>query len=245
MKLVIVEQKPDISKKVSRIIKLTDPSIEIVAVVKTIAFLKAWLKTRQAPDMVLINQACLDTTSFSQQHLQAKLLFPHRKTTLTYYAFRMHTILQSWNRTAKLPAQISDISENVVQLSNPRQTHEMAAVPTPFSIKNRFMVRQGQRFFSVPVVDIAYFFSDERFVYLTTFQKTKYVISYRLDELQQMLDVQIFYRVNRTYIVSFHALQQISSYFGGRFKLKLVPPVNEEVLVSKNRARGFREWLGE
>ena len=100
MKLVIVEPKPDISKKVSRIIKLTDPSIEIVAVVKTIAFLKAWLKTRQAPDMVLINQACLDTTSFSQQHLQAKLLFPHRKTTLTYYAFRMHTILQSWKPLA-------------------------------------------------------------------------------------------------------------------------------------------------
>jgi DNA-binding LytR/AlgR family response regulator len=129
------------------------------------------------------------------------------------------------------------------------ETTQEPSLPTLGTVKNvfrnRFFVEQGQKYLSVHVNDIAYFFSDGRFVYFSTFQKNKYVIHYRIEELEQMLDPEKFYRINRSFIISIDSIEQISAYFGGRFKLKLIPPVTEDILVSRKRAHGFKLWLGE
>ena len=77
------------------------------------------------------------------------------------------------------------------------------------------------------------------------FQKNRFIIHYRIEQLQQLLDPADFYRINRSYIISVKSIDQIHAYFGGRFKLKLNPAVDDTVLVSRNRAAGFKKWLGE
>lgn len=225
-----------------RILRLIDPSIKIMQVVDDVHSVLTWIQSNPSPDLVLIEHSQLAILGIHQHHIQAKLVLHTKQYNFTYLAFRTHTLHQ-------LPLSDKERNEDINQIPAlngslfPGPAPSYQGIPTLF--KNRFFVGHGQRFVSVPVEEIAYFFSDGRFVYFTTFEKNKYLIQYRIEELQQLLNPEQFYRINRSYITSVKSIEQINPYFGGRFKLKLVPPVTEDVLVSKKRAAGFKIWLGE
>lgn len=242
MNVLVVENEKKEAQRLVRILRLVDPSITVVETIETLGTLLSWMKDNPSPDIVLINQAKLPALSVQAPVVLAKLVLHTKQHSLTYLAFRTHTI-----------GQLQSLS----QLPKPRaQGFEIALPPNPDGdgtgsvsvatlFKNRFFVESGQRFLSIPVRDIAYFFSDGRFVYFITFNKNKYIIHYRMDELQPLLNPEEFYRINRSYIVSVNAIEQIHPYFGSRFKLRLTPSAADEILVSRNRAPGFRKWLGE
>jgi two-component system, LytTR family, response regulator LytT len=240
MNVLIVENEKKEAAKLVRILKLVDPSITIMNTVTDLDAVARWMEHNPSPDIVLVNNSGLlpmDTRS----GVMARLELHTREHNLTYLAFRSNAI-QGLLSVATLPEpqtkgiplgmKIAGSSENASQILPPL-------------FKNRFFVESGNRFFSIDKNDIAYFFSDGRFVYFTTFSKSRFIIHYRIEQLQQLLDPADFYRVNRSYIISVKSIDQIHAYFGGRFKLKLNPAVDDTVLVSRNRAAGFKKWLGE
>lgn len=243
MNVLIAERNVKEVKKLVRILRLLDPSINIVNVVNDLDELLRYIQLNAAPDLILVEHAGLMQTGLSEHHIQAKLVLHTKQYHLTYLAFRPHTVFklnklitveQSLQKNILPDQERADVS-TLVQPSFP-------GIPSLF--KNRFFVEHGQRFLSVAVDDIAYFFSDGRFVYFVTFEKNKYLIQYRLEQLQQLLDPHSFYRINRTYIISIKSIEQINPYFGGRFKLKLNPAVTDDIHVSKKRAADFKTWLG-
>ncbi|MGN6165823.1 MAG: LytR/AlgR family response regulator transcription factor [Flavisolibacter sp.] len=244
MNVLIVETQKREVRKLTRILRLIDPSITIVKIVNDMDSVLTWIQSNPSPDLVLVEHSELKSAGIQPQHIHAKLVLHTRQYHLTYLAFRAHTLhqLQHGKKLIRPSARAITINKAVETLPStylPVYPH----VPTLF--KNRFFVEHGQRFLSIAIEEIAYFFSDGRFVYFATFEKNKYLIQYRMDELGQLLNPEQFYRINRSYIISVKSIDQINPYFGGRFKLKLIPPVTEEILVSRNRATGFKIWLGE
>ncbi len=246
MNLLIVESKRVEIRKLMRILRLIDPTIKIMKVVDDIDSVLAWLQSNPAPDLVLVEHSRLTSIGIQLQHIQAKLVLHAKQYNFTYLAFRTHALhqLQPIQELKQVPVKTvlpDEITEPVILSS--QLTPAYRGIPVLF--KNRFFVGQGKRFLSVPVETIAYFFSEGRFVYISTFDKNKYVVPYRMDELEQLLNPEQFYRISRSYMISIKSLEQINPYFGGRFKLKLLPPVAEEIIVSRQRADGFKVWLGE
>jgi two-component system, LytTR family, response regulator LytT len=111
--------------------------------------------------------------------------------------------------------------------------------------RTRFLVRQGQKFASVETGDIAYFFSEGRFIFFKTFDNQKYLVEYTLEELEEMLNPQNFFRINRSLVVSFKGVSQIHPYFGNRLKLFLEPSAEKDVIVSREKVHEFKNWLGQ
>jgi two-component system response regulator LytT len=111
--------------------------------------------------------------------------------------------------------------------------------------RNRFLVKQGQKLVSVETTEIAYFYDDGRLCYFTTWNKLKYVVDYNMDELEIMLNPDTFYRANRGFIICIKSVAQIHNYFNGKLKLDLNPPTDKEVLVSREKAMEFKEWMGK
>ena len=68
-------------------------------------------------------------------------------------------------------------------------------------------------------------------------------MDFTLEELQQQLNPQNFYRANRQYIVQRSAIKEVEFYFNGRLLLVIHPSPEEKVLVSKARASEFKEWM--
>jgi two-component system LytT family response regulator len=109
--------------------------------------------------------------------------------------------------------------------------------------KERFLVKSGSRLISINIDEVAWFQASEKLVYLQMFSGNKYVIDYSLDELITLLNPKNFFQLNRQFISSIKSIKDIHTYFNGKLKISLNPMVEEEVLVSRERASEFKKWL--
>lgn len=109
--------------------------------------------------------------------------------------------------------------------------------------KNRFLVQIGDTFHYVETMDIAFFYSEDKYTFLHLFSNKRYITNYTLDQLERMLDKSIFFRVSRSCISNIKAIKKCSKFFRSRLKLYLCPECPHEVLVSQNRANDFLKWI--
>lgn len=111
--------------------------------------------------------------------------------------------------------------------------------------KKRFMIKIGNTIKSISVKDIAYFYSYDKINYLMKFEGKKFPVENSLDEIEQMLNPEIFYRANRQFIVNISAINEIHPYFKGRVKLNLSPLQEGEIIISSEKSRKFKDWLNK
>lgn len=111
--------------------------------------------------------------------------------------------------------------------------------------KKRFLIHKADRLVPVSVDNAAYFFAEDKVVILVTKSGEQHFVNYTLDSLEKELDPELFFRVNRQYLVSASSIKSISNYFNYKLKLDLKPPAEHEVIVSRQRVRLFRDWMGQ
>ncbi len=113
------------------------------------------------------------------------------------------------------------------------------------SYKNRFLIKLGDQIKSIGINDIAYFKAEDNVVFLLKKDGSKYIIDHTLEQLEDILDPGKFFRLNRTFIVAFSSIKKVSKYFNSRLLVELEPPEEEQVLVSRARAKALLEWLDQ
>lgn len=109
--------------------------------------------------------------------------------------------------------------------------------------KNRFLIRKGDGYGYVETTDIAFFYSEEKVVFLHTFSNKRYIVEYTLDQIERLLDEKVFFRASRNCIANIRSIKKISKYFNSRLKLVLQPDCPHEVLVSRIRVPDFLKWV--
>ena len=82
-------------------------------------------------------------------------------------------------------------------------------------------------------------------VFLTTSSGNTFPIDYTLDNLQEVIDPEKFFRINRKMVIGFDAIKNMIPYSRSRIKIELIPPEPNDVeaLVSVERSSAFKEWL--
>ncbi|MFQ5944557.1 MAG: LytTR family DNA-binding domain-containing protein, partial [Anaerolineales bacterium] len=68
--------------------------------------------------------------------------------------------------------------------------------------------------------------------------------SERLDQVEARLPSPPFFRVHRSYVVNLNRLLELRSRDDDEWELKMDPPVNKVLPVSRRRLTGLRELLG-
>ena len=115
----------------------------------------------------------------------------------------------------------------------------------PKEYRKRFLVRHAQKLVSIDTEEIAYFFSDGRLNFFKTYDNRKFVVDYTMDELEEMLDPQMYFRISRSFFISIESVDQIHDYFGNRLLLQLKPAVDKESIVSREKVTDFKKWMGK
>ena len=114
----------------------------------------------------------------------------------------------------------------------------------PKKYKNRFVSRIGDKLHHILLDDIAYFQADDKIVFLITSKNEKFIIDNNLEEICDLVDPEIFFRLNRRYIAKIESIADVQKYFNGRLVVQLKPKVNDRVLISREKAAFFKKWLG-
>ena len=105
------------------------------------------------------------------------------------------------------------------------------------------MVKLGDKLIPILEQEIAFIFSEDKVSFLMTQNAQKYPIDYSLDELEELLNIEYFFRLNRQVITRLESIQQIHNYFNGKLKVDLQPDILKEVIVSREKAKRLKEWL--
>jgi two-component system response regulator LytT len=240
MKVIVVEPDKQVARKMMRMLQAVDGSIQVIGVLAGMNALLKWVETQILPDLVLINRTLLNHV---QQPVEAKLIIPGGRSPLVYLAYRVNNLKYLEKHILKNKTLLSGeiAADNLLANSISPVVTTTPHIP----IKKRFLVTHQQKYLSIPVEEISYFFSDNRFIFFVTFTNKKYLVEYRIDELETLLNKEDFFRINRAYLISIRSISLIQPYPGNRFRLTLNPAADKEIIVSRERLPAFRTWLGE
>lgn len=133
--------------------------------------------------------------------------------------------------------------EKLQKASHPVFNYKKLDHPLGEYRKNRFLIQKASSYSYVNVADIAFFYTEDKVTFLYLFSNKRHIISYSLDQLEDILDAKMFFRVSRNGIVNVNTIKEVQKYFNSRLKLTLEPSFPEEVIVSRVSAKKFLQWL--
>lgn len=123
----------------------------------------------------------------------------------------------------------------------------VATLVTPNTIaaqeKQTFTVSKGAINIVLQLDQIAYCYRKEESNYLRTTQGEDFFISLSLDEVQQQLPEQKFFRANRQVLVHRQAIKGYDLLAYGKLEAYLYQTLDEEVIISQKRAKDFKRWV--
>ncbi len=253
MKILIVEDEDLAVRKLQKTLLSVDNSAEIVGVTDSIKSSVEWLMNNPQPDLILMDIELADGQSFEIFNLtevKSQVIFTTSYDEFALKAFKVNSVdyllkpIQkdeleaALNKFKKLHANNSDLNiDNLVK--------ELQQKLQPKEYRKRFLVKFVQKLISVEIDEIAYFYSDGRLNIFKTIEGKKFVVDYTMDELEEMLDPQKYFRISRSFYVSINCIEKIEDYFGNRLILQLKPGVDKEVLVSREKVTEFKRWMGK
>jgi two-component system response regulator LytT len=247
MRVLIIEDEPLAAQALAVLLTRLRPATHILASLGSVEEAVEWLRAHPAPEVLFCDIHLSDGNSFDifrQVAVGAPVIFTTAYDAYAIQAFQVNSVdyllkplqaaeveraLQKYE--TRHPATLPAAVENVQRLVH----------TTP---RARFLVKSGQTLRAVPVDQVAYFLAEEGVVFLVTHPGKRYILPDTLDQLEGQLDARSFFRINRQFILSIGAVQEIRPYFKGRLVLQVVPPAAEEVMVvSAGRAPAFKQWL--
>lgn len=109
--------------------------------------------------------------------------------------------------------------------------------------RTRFLISETDRFWSLQVSDIAYFYSENKITFAVTRSGREHIIDLSLNKLMDELDPERFFRANRQVIVCIDAIDHSEPYFNGKIVVKVRPPYKAPITVSEEKSTAFKLWL--
>lgn len=107
------------------------------------------------------------------------------------------------------------------------------------------MVKSGNQSIPVAPQQICFFFLDDDYRYLQTFDGKRHLVSQTLDEVEARLNKEMFFRANRQVIVNRAACTRYNALEFGKVEVKTNPAFKEPIIVSQKRSKEFKQWISK
>ncbi len=114
---------------------------------------------------------------------------------------------------------------------------------SPAQYRQRFLIHVADKYYIVNTVDIKYFYIVENSVFLCDEEGQCYTVDYTLDKVQELLNPDEFFRINRKYIIHIISIDKMTSYSQYRIKIRLKNCKDDDIIVSRERVKEFKNWL--
>ncbi|MBU3012112.1 LytTR family transcriptional regulator [Polaribacter vadi] len=155
----------------------------------------------------------------------------------------------------QLELRNSNLTSEVVNLSKLNTdlvSYKEKVAETPLeTIKEETTEKEKERILTyvrnelVPIAtkDIAYIYTENTITYVVCFDGKRSTTNLSLDDMYTNLNSTLFFRANRQFIISITAIDKIIKYGNSQLKILLQSKTSEEIIISKNKAAEFKQWL--
>lgn len=254
MKIVIVEDEILVAKGLAKLLQQLRPDLSILAQLNSLAQARAWFSQNPEPDLLFLDIQLSDGVSFElfeQFKIQCGIIFTTAYNEYALRAFKVNSIdylLKPINKT-ELEYALNKW-ENWQQKSSLNLQTQLEALLKNFNnpstethYKARFLVTTKQGIMPVEVQDIACFQKQE-IIFIHTYQGQTYIAEHNtLEDIDELLHPQHFFRANRQYILHHQNIARIKqTHKGAQVILKY--PKNTAIDISREKVSAFKNWLG-
>jgi two-component system LytT family response regulator len=84
--------------------------------------------------------------------------------------------------------------------------------------------------------------TSNQLVYAVTEQR-EFIINEKLEEIEKQLPYELFFRANRQFIIQKKFVKNAELYFNNRLIIHLTMEPPEKIIISREKATSFKEWL--
>lgn len=251
MKVVIIEDEHHAQKRLNTIIQALRPGTEIIETIDSVEDAIAFLSKEPAIDLIFLDIQLSDGLSFDifkEIKIEVPVIFTTAFDEYAIKAFKLNSIdyllkpveEEELEKALRKFEKIFNTETTAVNSNMQALIHQLS----PKTYQSRFLIKSGQQLHFINIDDIAYFYSESSLSFIKTKDKKKHIVEYTMDQIEELIDPNLFYRVNRKTIVQVNTIEKAVAYFNSRLVLKLSPPADFEVIVSREKVKSFKIWLG-
>jgi DNA-binding LytR/AlgR family response regulator len=250
MKILIIEDEVNAAKELERILLKQNTSNTVMAILDSIEASIAFLKGNNLPDLIfsdiqLADGMCFDI--YREVPVTNPIIFCTAFDEYMPEAFETNAVSYllkpiTEESVAKAIEKYQRLKSAFEPLAATRSI-EMLGQQLKYNYKKTILVEQRENIIPLPVEEVAYLYLENTVIEIGTIKNHQYFINSTLDELERMLDPQVFYRANRQFIISRHTIVNVERFFSRKLIVKLVVKTPDTVVVSKANASEFLRWL--
>ncbi len=252
MNVLIIEDEIKTARELRSLVEDLRHDITVLDILPTIKDSIQWFGSHPAPDLVFSDIQLADGLSFDifkSIPVNTPVIFC---TAFDEYAIRAF-------ETNGIDYLLKPIDENRLQqaldkydtlkdaFSTEKKGYEkkLENLLSQFSgnYKSTLLIHFQEKIIPVKTADIACIHYSSGVTSIFTHTNQKYVIPSTLDELEAMLQPDLFFRANRQFIINRQGIVNIEHYFSRRLVVKLAIPTPENIIISKVRSAELLQWL--
>ncbi len=250
----IIEDELPAARLLGHMLKEIRPGWEVITLPGNVEESVEWFAGHPHPDILFLDIHLADGDSFEfleQARPSSLIIFTTAYDEYALKAFSVNSIdylLKPIQRE-----RLEDAIAKFENLSPPDKTplfphDQLRELISQFAnpdkvFRTRFLISGGDKFFTLQVEDIAYFYSENKISFAVTKQNREHIIDLCLDKLKEQLDPDLFFRTNRQTIVNVNAIQRIEPWFQQKLVVHTHPPFRNRIIVSREKVSELKRWL--
>ncbi|MCI5055826.1 MAG: LytTR family DNA-binding domain-containing protein [Flavobacteriales bacterium] len=247
MKVLIIEDEMPAARRLVRMLESIDPGIVILAILDSVKSSKEWLAQNPSPELIFLDIHLADgrsTEVFGDIPMQVPVIFTTAYDSYAIRAFELNSIDYLMK-----PIEVEAIKSAIRKLEQLKTTgahmkrdlaDRLDELLNMSRYKDRFLLKSGEKFFSIKVEEIALFYSEDGYSFILSANGKKLIYDATLDKIYSELNPKYFFRINRKIIANKEFINDLQSYANHRlvFDIKGL-----ECVVSRDKVKPFKKWL--
>lgn len=248
-RVIIVEDETAAAVNLRSMLASIDSNVEVLAVLESVEEAVEFFSSDVEADVVFMDIHLADGESFrifQSVDINIPIIFTTAYDEYALQAFKVNSIdyiLKPYKeedlRRALDKLERLTVGERTTQ----KDSREKMVREVHGDNMQTMLLRYKDKLIPVTADEVAFFYTSEERVTVTTLKGDCYPVDKTLESLSQQLSPEKFFRANRQFIVSRRAVKDIAVWFGSRLALNLTIESPERIIISKARVPEFKSWL--
>ncbi|MDT0650272.1 LytR/AlgR family response regulator transcription factor [Autumnicola edwardsiae] len=245
--LIIEDEKPS-ARRLQRM--LEKQKVNVIATLHAVEEATEWFLQNEHPDIIFLDIQLSDGLSFEifeNVEIRSAIIFTTAYDEYALKAFKLNSVdyLLKPIDDEELAAALQKFYNNSAAFKGGLSMQNLQSIfnlPTS-EYRKRFTVQIGQHIKLINVEEISCFCSENKSTYIHTLDKRHYPLEISLEKLENELNPENFFRINRQSIVNISAIEDIIAYSNSRLRLSLKSYNDFPLIVSREKVKDFKQWL--
>jgi two-component system response regulator LytT len=236
---IIIEDEIPASLRLEKL--LLSKKIQVLIMLHSVKSSIIWLKENIHPEIIFVDIKLRDGNCFEildRINLQSKIVFTTAFNEFALNAFKYNSIdyLLKPIDEEKLNKLINKIETLKIGFQNEIGWENFEEK----SFKNSFLIATGSTLKKIVVAEILFFYSENNSTFIFNTYSRSYVINNSLEKLENDLDPNLFFRLNRKFIINKNSILSLSNK--SQIEINLIKEVPFQLIVSKLKTKDFLNW---